>query len=264
MLKSLKLWSRALAIAFLVLLFFPFQWLAIRFNFSWRRHLPVFFHRMACRIIGLRVTVIGQPTVGRALMLVSNHVSWLDILVLGSVGPLSFIAKAEVASWPAFGFLARLQGTVFIDRTRKADTQSVNRAVAARLQRGDVMVLFAEGTTGDGTRILPFRSALLGAARDAAGATSIVDVQPVSLSYPKRGGLPLTATNRANEIAWVGDIELLPNLIGILTGLPVDAVVRFGDALPFGPATNRKIMTRTLETSVRQLTATTLRGRDGL
>lgn len=99
--------------------------------------------------------------------MLSNHVSWLDIIVLGSLRPLSFVAKSEIAGWPVVGTLARLQRTVFIDRARRADTAAVNAAVARRLAGGDLIVLFAEGTTGDGTRLLPFRSSLVGAARAA-------------------------------------------------------------------------------------------------
>ncbi len=141
--------------------------------------LPMLFHRLALRALKVRVTPNGGLSSIRPLMLTPNHVSWLDIMVLGSLAPVSFIAKSEVGEWPFFGLLAKLQRTVFVDRQKRSETGAVNRSVASRLEAGDVIVLFAEGTTGDGTRLLPFRSALLGAARDAGGEETLVEVQPV-------------------------------------------------------------------------------------
>jgi lyso-ornithine lipid O-acyltransferase len=254
-----KIGMRIAAVALIALILLPMQWLAVRFDWRWSGVLPQLFHRAVARILGVKILTRGEVSGRRPLLLVSNHVSWLDAIVLGSIAPLSFIAKQEVSIWPVFGLLAKMQRTVFVDRTRRTETGAVNRSVADRLEQGDVMVLFAEGTTGDGTRLLPFRSALLGAARDAGGTETVVDLQPVSIAYTKRGGLPLAASARANEIAWIGDIDLAPHFFGVLAGGPVDVEVSFGDIIPYGPQTDRKQAAREIEAAVRGMMLASLR-----
>jgi lyso-ornithine lipid O-acyltransferase len=255
-----KLWSRIIAVAVFVIIALPVQWLAVRFELTWSHVLPRLFHRYAAWVIGLKVSQRGTMSASKHLLLVSNHVSWLDIIALGSVAPVSFIAKHEVGLWPVFGMLSRMQRTVFVDRARRSETGAVNKSVAARLELGDTMVLFAEGTTGDGTRLLPFRSALLGAARDAGGIETVVDLQPVAIAYTKRGGLPLASSVRASDIAWIGDIDLAPHFAAVLKGNPIDVEICFGEVIPFGPGTDRKSATREIEASVRAMMLRALRG----
>ena len=127
------------------------------------------WQRFVCFLIGIRITVTGAPAAERPLLLLSNHNSWLDIPILAAVAPVSFIAKKEVAGWPVVGFLAKAQRSVFVDRTRRHATGAHADEVASRLSKGDIMVLFAEGTSSDGNKVLPFRSALVGAAQMAIG-----------------------------------------------------------------------------------------------
>ena len=200
------------------------QALVLRFGWRLSHWLPVVFHRLACRLLRVRVAVRGEPVTGRAVLVVSNHTTWLDIVVLSTLQPMSFIAKSEVAGWPLFGTLARLQRTIFIDRSRRKGAAEANSEIAERLAGGDAIVLFAEGTTSDGGRVLPFRSSLLGAARDAiarAGHDGHVLVQPVTVAYPARGGLPVGYGDRPG-IAWYGDMDLIPHLVGIIAGPPLD------------------------------------------
>ncbi len=124
----------------LTFLLMPLQILATRRNWRLAATLPWIWQRVARRMIGLRVTVVGTPA-KPPLLIAANHVSWLDITTLGSVLPVSFIAKAEVAGWPVLGTLARLQRTVFIDRTRRVETGRATAAIARRVSEGDVMVL---------------------------------------------------------------------------------------------------------------------------
>ena len=203
--------------------------------------LPVLVHRLFLRLFGLRVVVRGTPPAGEPALVLANHVSWLDIPVVGSLGPLSFVAKAEVAGWPGIGFLARLQRTVFIDRARKTHTAVVNRTVAGRLARGDTIVLFAEGTTGDGNRVLPFRSSLVGAARAALteGGLERIQLQPLAIAYVRRNGLPVTRRERP-EIAWYGDMDLAPHIAAFLREGPIDAVIVWGEPIPFDASADRK------------------------
>lgn len=226
--------------------------------------MPVVFHRVFVRLFGLRVTQSGTPPdPGEPALVLANHVSWLDIIVLGSLRPLSFVAKSEIAGWPVIGTLARLQRTVFIDRARRADTASVNTAVAERLASGDLIVLFAEGTTGDGTRLLPFRSSLVGAARAALaseGGGGRIRLQPLAITYPRRNGLPLIRSERP-EVAWYGDMELAPHLAAFLAGGPLDIHVVWGAPIAFEVGTDRKRATALAEASVREAVQRAITGR---
>ncbi|MEH3106062.1 MAG: lysophospholipid acyltransferase family protein [Sphingomonas fennica] len=129
------------------------------------------------RIAGLRIRIVGRPAPG-PLLIAANHLSWLDILALGGTTGAAFVAKGEVARWPLVGTLARLGGTLFVEREARAETRRQADALGDALRRPRPAVLFAEGTTGDGTTLLPFRPALFAAAV-AAG----VPVQPVAIDY---------------------------------------------------------------------------------
>ncbi|MBY0613548.1 MAG: 1-acyl-sn-glycerol-3-phosphate acyltransferase [Beijerinckiaceae bacterium] len=242
------------------------QSLFLRFDRPLKATFPVVFHRYVARVLRLRRVVRGVPATERPLMLVANHVSWLDIIALSGVMPVSFIAKSEVASWGVFGLFARLQRSIFVDRDRRSGTGAVNATIATRLKDGDVMVLFAEGTTGDGVRILPFRSALIGAARDAAtreaGPDGLASVylQPVSIAYTHLSGLPAGRFERPHT-AWYGDMTLPPHLKAIVTGDPLDVTISFGEPQRFDAGTDRKLLTRQLEEMVRDMTMMAHNGR---
>ena len=144
---------------------------------------------------------IGAPTALRPALFASNHVSYTDITVLGSLIVGSFVAKSEVAGWPLFGWLAKLQRTVFVDR-RVRSTASQRDAMTSRLAAGDALILFPEGTSGDGNRVLPFKSALFGAAEKMQQIEPI-PVQPVSIAYTRLDGIPLGRLLRP-FFAWYG------------------------------------------------------------
>ncbi len=247
--NRLKFALKIIAIAGFALPALPIQWLFVRFNSNAQRYLPVIFHRYVAFIIGLKIHVKGAPSKNRPLMLVSNHVSWLDIVALSAVCPVSFIAKSEIEGWGVFGLFARLQRSIFVNRSRRAATKKVNETIAERLKRNDVMLLFGEGTTGNGCAILPFKSSLIG----VAGELKSLWFQPVSIVYTKLSGLPAGRYDRAHT-AWYGNMELLPNLRSILTGPPIDAVIRFGSPHQIDIKTNRKKMAADLEAMSRQMT----------
>ena len=232
------------------LILMPLQVVATRYDWPLARSLPYWWQRVARRLIRLRVRVEGKPA-APPLLIAANHISWLDITVLGSVLPLSFIAKAEVATWPVLGTLARLQRTVFIDRTRRSQTGSATKAIAQRVGGGDVMVLFAEGTTGDGCRVLPFRSALIGAASAATGVDGIT-VQPVAVTYTQIQGIPVGCADRP-EIAWYGDMGFIAHFRRLIGRGAIDAVVSFGEPIPCGPGVDRKLVADECYNSVRRM-----------
>jgi 1-acyl-sn-glycerol-3-phosphate acyltransferase len=232
------------------------QALAVRFGWSWAGIVPILFHRLVLRLFDIRVQEQGEPPGSEATLVLANHVSWIDIPVIGSLRPLSFIAKSEVGTWPGVGVLALLQRTVFIDRKSRRATAEVTRTVAHRLVRGEVIVLFAEGTSSDGNRILPFRSSLVGAAQAALtdSTTGRVLLQPLAITYTRRGGLPVTRRERP-EICWYGDMELAPHIARFARAGPLDVTVVWGKPQPF--VGDRKQATMLAEEAVREAIAAT-------
>src|SRR5437588_12035380 len=122
--------------ALVTLVLMPIQWLVITFKHPLRRRIPVLYHRFVCRLIGIRVRSVGAPIDRRPLLIVANHSSWLDISVITAQAPVVFVAKAEIARWPFFGLLAKLQRTVFVERDRRQKTGEVNGALARRRAEG--------------------------------------------------------------------------------------------------------------------------------
>jgi 1-acyl-sn-glycerol-3-phosphate acyltransferase len=251
------------AFAVFTLTLIPVQWLALKFGWPLHRTLPGFYHRTLCRIVGINVRVVGERVGEHPLMIVSNHVSWLDIIVVTAVAPVVFVAKSEVASWPLFGLLAKLQRSVFVERGRRQKTADVTAEIAQRLSGGDPVVLFGEGTSNDGNRVLPFRTALIGAARDALAEAQHVEriwLQPMSIAYTALLGIPLGRQHRP-LIAWYGDFRLLPHLKGVLRRGGIDVTLTWGNPVPYDETSDRKVIARELEQRVRRLTAEALRGR---
>jgi lyso-ornithine lipid O-acyltransferase len=228
------------------------QSLALRFGWRLAHGLPMYFHRFVCLLFRIRIVVEGKPATARPLLVIGNHVSWIDITVLSTLAPFSFIAKREVGTWPVFGTFARLQRSIFIDRTRRKGAAEANREIAGRLSNGDAIILFAEGTTSDGNRVLPFRSSLVGGARDAvAGAGTAVTVQSLTIAYPSRQGMPVGRPGRA-AIAWYGDMDLVPHLAAFLQGPPLDAHCVWGEPVLVDGKADRKAVTRSAEEEVRR------------
>lgn len=245
----------------LVAVLLPIQAVAVWCGFALQRRLPHLFHRLACRLIGLRIRIAGTPPRGATTLIVANHSSWIDIPAIAATLPVVFIAKREVSSWPLFGLLARLQRAIFVDRQRRSATGRTNDEIARRLIAGDHVVLFAEGTSSDGNRVLPFKSALIGAAGDALardGGRPHIVVQPLSLAYTHLDGMPLSRHDRCH-VAWYGAMPLLPHLARVLRKGAIDLTLTFGEPVLYRPDSDRKAVTRALETTVRDITTATLR-----
>jgi lyso-ornithine lipid O-acyltransferase len=233
----------------------PLQQIFVWFWPSMARVFPHRYHRLVSRILGVRVAIEGEVPAKGPMLLAANHVSWLDIVILSAVAPVSFIAKREVNGWPFFGSLARLQRTVFVDRTRRQGTDVSRDDIQARLKEGDILVLFAEGTSSDGADVKPFKSAFF-----AAAELPDVRVQPVSVAYHGHFGLPMTRRRRPNY-AWYGDMELAPHLWEAVGHGPIEVTVICHPPAAIADIGNRKDLARHAEETVRRGLAAKLSGK---
>jgi 1-acyl-sn-glycerol-3-phosphate acyltransferase len=220
---TLRLVRLALYFAWTVVLM-PVQVIGLALHRRWVKTLPVFYHCWCCRILGFRIRVIGTPTTGRPVLFAANHISYVDIAVLGSIIAGSFVAKAEVADWPFFGWLAKLQRSVFVDR-RMRSTFLQRDAITKRLAAGDALILFPEGTSGDGNRVLPFKTALFATAEHARDLAPVI-VQPVSIAYTRLDGIPIGRIYRP-LFAWYGAVDLTPHIWSMIGLGTVEVVVEF-------------------------------------
>ncbi|PZU10071.1 1-acyl-sn-glycerol-3-phosphate acyltransferase [Sphingomonas sp.] len=172
---TIRAWLRLIAAGFILLFCFIGFSIARLYGgeVRWVRR----FLRAIGRLLGLRVTIEGQQITGDVLY-VANHISWLDILAVGGTAPVRFIAKSEISNWPLVGKLAALGGTVFVSRDKRGATREQADAVVTALHGSRPVMLFAEGGTGDGSIVRPFRPALFASAVEAGKP-----VQPVAIDY---------------------------------------------------------------------------------
>lgn len=220
------------------LILLPIQMLILALDLRASRQLPHFYHRLCCRMLGFDVQVKGEISRNRPTLFVSNHISYIDIIAFGSVLEASFIAKAEIRDWPLFGLLARLQRTLFVERRSKHAAKQRDE-IGQRLDAGDNLILFPEGTSYDGQQILPFKSALFSVAESADGPP--ITIQPVSVAYTHLDGIPLRRALRPHY-AWYGDMTLVPHLIEMLGIGKVTIEIRFHDPLPGNSLPTRKAL----------------------
>jgi 1-acyl-sn-glycerol-3-phosphate acyltransferase len=198
----------------------------------------------ALATLGLRYRRTGAPTMAGGGAFVANHSSWIDIVALQRAAAPFLVSKAEVREWPVIGFIGRAIGTMFIDR-RPGEAKRQEADLFARLSRGDRMAIFPEGTSSDGMRVLPFKSSLF-AAFVAPGLDGSVAVQPVTITYRPRAGLPPTF------YGWWGDMEFAGHLVALLgrsTGGTVE--LTFHPPLTVAANPSRKALSQAAEAAVR-------------
>ncbi|MEP6685850.1 MAG: lysophospholipid acyltransferase family protein [Verrucomicrobiota bacterium] len=195
--------------------------------------------RFACRVLGICATAHGSmPSSG---LLVCNHLSYLDIIVLSSIQPCVFVAKRDVAAWPLFGWLARAAGAIFVDRRRRVAAGQVIDCMSKAIAGGSLVVLFPEGTSSDGSTVLPFKPALLEPALQlncpiAAGA----------IDY----SLPLGSV--ADEVCYWRDMTLVPHLLNLFAKARVESTLRFARVERSSPG-DRKELARELRRAIIHL-----------
>lgn len=167
------------------------------------------FYAGVGRIVGLRMSVAGGLDAARPLMLVANHTSYLDVLVLGALTPLSFTPKKEVRSWPIIGFLCVLGDCVFVER-KPSEMHEAKSEMEKRLSKGKVVCLFPEGTTSDGKHMKPFKSGFFSLAEQHT-----LPVEPITIAYTHIGDTPVSAERR-EEVAWVGDASFFMHFLHVM------------------------------------------------
>lgn len=259
---QLRVFFAVFCILLLTFLMAPFQLFGLWLKIPMRNAIPVLWHRFACYMLGIRVRKHGEIATGRPLLIAANHASWLDIIVMGSLGQLCFVAKSDMQTWPLFGWLAKLQRTIFVEREERRKAGQQVSEISERLASGEVVVLFPEGTTSDGNYLLGFKSSLFGAAAAAVphSPTDIVHVQPVAIAYTGVHGMPMGRYHRPLA-SWPGDIPLPSHLLGVLKEGAIDVDVTFGEVIDFTISSNRKTVSRDVEAAVRSMLNHKLRGR---
>ncbi|MBI1176240.1 1-acyl-sn-glycerol-3-phosphate acyltransferase [bacterium] len=243
MIKLLRCCSRCAGLS-LVAIFLPLDWLVLvawRAGAAKQRSRAALLSRWAryvSRLAKMEITVHGRvPAHG---LCVSNHLSYLDIVAYGAIAPMTFVSKHDVIYWPLFGQWAAMCGTLFVKRERKGHVADVGEQMAAVLRANVPLVLFPEGTSSGGETVLPFKSSLFQPAVDHAWP-----VTPMRIAYSIAGG------SVANEIAYWGDMTLLPHLLNVFTKQVIQVVVTFGE--PLAPGSSRKELCRRAHDAVSQL-----------
>ncbi len=241
----------------------PIQFILTRLNLPFWNVMPRGFYKLLAVFFGLKVKVIGKVQSKYPTLLVANHISWLDIIAIGSVANISFIAKSEIAKWPLVGFFASLQKTIFVARTRKTDTKRTSNEMAKRLNDGGALVLFAEGGSNNGRHLMPFRSALVGAVfatmKQGEKQAKKIVIQPLTIAYTKIQGLQIPRFGRSN-LAWNKSVSVKANIKKILNSDVKQVIISFGQPIEIKASDDRKKITKLCEAEVRKTLVALNRG----
>ena len=229
----------------------PPQWLIIlvhkgRFAYI----LPQVWHKVSCTIFGVRIETVGKPYTDSQVIYVSNHLSYMDIPVLGSIiQQASFVSKNDVRKWPVWGFLSKLQQTAFISRARK-DTHKEAGSLDAMLEDGKNLIIFPEGTSTDGSSVKDFKSSLFSLALKNAAAPLMI--QPVSIHIVSTNGRPPETADERNIYAWPLELEaeLHEHLWSLAKSSGAHIRVIFHDVLQSSSFEDRKILAKTCHEAV--------------
>ena len=203
--------------------------------------LPVIFHKLLLWLLSINVEYEGNYQRAKDCnFFVSNHLSYLDIPILGSIFPLRFVAKSEVQFWPFFGFLSKLARTIFIKRKR-SDSIIQKSKIFDLLSSGDKVCIFPEGTTSDGNRVLDFKSSSFSALENQNFL-----IQPVIICYSDLNGIPINRWLRP-VIAWYGDMDLKPHILKLVTLRSIKIKLIFIDPVCSNHFASRKNLSNYLE-----------------
>lgn len=259
---------RKLRAALILMVFFvftvplmPVQLVLRLLNSHWARAFPHWYHRQLCRLLGVTIHLSGQLAEDRPVLLIANHISWVDIPVLSAVVPASFVAKSEVGAWPFISWLAKLQATVFVDRNQPREVGSSTYEIMSRLRDGDHIVIFAEGTSSDGNQVLPFKTSLFAVAKpkgaEARAVSDDIYVQTLAIAYTRQQGLPLCRRGRP-IVAWYGDMDIASHAWQLLKRGPLDVHVHIGAPVKLDDFKDRKHLAAFTHGEVRAAVANIL------
>ncbi len=228
---------------------------------------PHIVHQALCYSLNIKVKTFGEPLEGPPTLFVCNHISWIDILVLGNVIKGCFVAKKDMKSWPIIGYLSSLQRTIFVDREKRSDVVEQKKEMQDRIHNGDNLILFPEGTTSDGGSLLPFKSSLFGVTEtemhiepDAEGRMQELMVQPVTIVYKRINNMPTTRFTRPS-VAWYGDMEMKPHLKGVLNLLKIEVEVHFHEPVSRNLFKTRKELSAYCQRTIENHLLNSLRGK---
>ena len=216
---------RLIIFLLLTLALLPFQFIIVFFIKNYAYIIPYFYHKICLRIFGIKIKTFGKVSINSPILLISNHASYLDIIILGSLFKTSFIAKKEISKWPLLGILAKLQNTIFIDR-RVSSLKSQENEIIKHLNEKKNLVIFPEGTSSDGNRVLPFKSSLFNIFEK--NLNSKILVQTITIVYKKINGIPMNRIERKN-ITWHSNMDLIPNIFNVLKKLSIEVEIIFND-----------------------------------
>ena len=216
---------RLIIFLLLTLALLPFQFIIVFFIKNYTYIIPYFYHKICLRIFGIKIKTFGKVSINFPILLISNHASYLDIIILGSLFKTSFIAKKEISKWPLLGILAKLQNTIFIDR-RVSSLKNQENQIIKHLNEKKNLVIFPEGTSSDGNRVLPFKSSLFNIFEK--NLNSKILVQTITIVYKKINGIPMNRIERKN-ITWHSNMDLIPNIFNVLKKLSIEVEIIFND-----------------------------------
>lgn len=247
--SPLRTGGRLALFVLLNLLLVPCGWLASRRSRTGVDAWTARYCRATTRLLGLDITVEGEPIAHGPALLVANHISYLDIVAMNSVTPLTFVAKSEVSDWPVFGWLTRLARTAYVRRV-VGDAKTQQAPLLERLKAGDRLVIFPEGTSTDGADVAPFKSSLLALAEIMRTEGPFL-VQPVSVVYERLAdGTPIVGPLR-ELYGWYGDADFTPHLQRVFGLAGASMRLVFHPPIDAAQLRDRKELTRQCEAAVR-------------
>lgn len=210
--------------------------------------IPKTFHTLTCKIFQIKIETVGKPTEEHAIYL-GNHLSYIDIPVIGSVLDATFISKDDVKSWPVFGWLALLAETVFISRSRDAAQKCIND-ISEMIERDRSLILFPEGTSSRGSNVIPFKSSLFELFLNESIKDKLL-IQPFTLSIQRIDEKEISKPEDMDRYAWYGDMELTPHLWQIANLKGALIRINFHPPYPANKFDNRKIFAKTCYEDVK-------------
>ena len=210
--------------------------------------IPMIYHRLVLKLLSIKIIIKGDLGEDGSLI-VSNHASWIDIFIISSVIKTSFVSKSEVSKWPLVSWLAKLQGTIFINRNNPKELTKTASEIHDRISKKQNVVLFPEGTSSDGNRVLPFKSSIF--ILSELTDRSKLNIQPISIAYTKYNGLTMGRIERT-LIAWYGDMDLLTHLYKLIRSGSFEVEVTFHNRIDIPEKKSRKEIARDCEFIVRE------------